>query len=296
MYRRPHKKIKFTTVFIIIAAIAYFFPGLLNDNNNSAAKNSSDNKPRTEQTSQTKSPSADQNTNSNEQSNTTNTQTKPEADPISLAKQTYHSGQPAMITINNDQPEGLNTTDFANSHIDFSNLDTQNRTGQATAYLTRDNLGNSNQRHRQEWQPTGWHNQLKTIDGKRIYPQNRGHLIAYTLSFNLDQNGHPQKNASGSEDNPKNLFTQSAYSNQVLMQIPEDAVREALENNKKVVYQVTPIFRNNEKMARGVWVQGQSTDGSLKFNRYIYNVQDQLQFNYQTGASQVNSDFNVPAQ
>jgi hypothetical protein len=60
----------------------------------------------------------------------------------------------------------------------------------------------------------------------------------------------------------------------------EQMVRTALAQNKKVIYQVTPIFRGNELMARGVWVQAISTDGSLKFNRYLWNVQNNIVFDY----------------
>ncbi len=42
-------------------------------------------------------------------------------------------------------------------------------------------------------------------------------------------------------------------------------------------------FRGDERMARGVNLQAVSTDGSLDFNVYIYNVQPGVAFDYQTG-------------
>jgi len=47
-------------------------------------------------------------------------------------------------------------------------------------------------------------------------------------------------------------------------------------------------------MARGVWVQALSTDGSLKFNRYLWNVQDKVKFDYVTGRSKIDRNWRVP--
>ena len=60
---------------------------------------------------------------------------------------------------------------------------------------------------------------------------------------------------SGDQNNPKNLFTQSAYSNQNIQTIFEAKVRRALRQNKRVIYQATAVFRGNELMARGVNLQ-----------------------------------------
>ena len=184
-----------------------------------------------------------------------------------ISNWTYSSGEKPVKIINNDQPTTIHKTNFSQSHIDYGGLDELNRTKTATAYLTRNNLGKSNTRTEQTFRPTGWHNQPKTVRGNRIIPQNRGHLIAYTMTFNLDRSGQPSQGQLGSIDNPYNLFTQTEFSNQKTMTQTEQTVRNALAANKKVIYQVTPIFRGNELMARGVWVQAVSTDGSMKFNR-----------------------------
>lgn len=168
-------------------------------------------------------------------------------------------------------------------HIKYGQLDQLNRATTATAYLTRGNLGKSKGREPQTFKPTGWHNQPTVVDGKRVFPQNRGHLIAYTLSFNFDAKGDTQTGAAGSLDNPYNLVTQTAYSNQEPMQIYEQKVRDALAQDKKVIYQVTPIFKDSELMARGLWLQAESVDQSFKFSVFIANVQPGVTFDYQTG-------------
>lgn len=211
-----------------------------------------------------------------------------------LASENYQSGSEAYDILNNDQPETIQGSDYRQNKIDYSNLDQLNRAGTATAYLTRNNLGKSSGRASQVFRPTGWNNQAKKVNGERVFPVNRGHLIAYTCTFNLNSDGNYERGAKGSIDNPKNLITQSAFSNQKVMQITEEMVRKALEQNKKVIYQVTPIYQNMDLMAKGVWVEATSTDGTMHFNRYLYNVQPGISFNYASGRSIVDTSMSVP--
>lgn len=211
-----------------------------------------------------------------------------------ISQWTYKSGEKPVKILNNDKPTEIKKTDFNQSHIDYEGLDSLKRTKTATAYLTRNNLGRSNTRTEQVWRPTGWHNQPKYVNGTRVIPQNRGHLIAYTMTFNLNKSGQTQQGELGSIDNPYNLFTQTEFSNQKTMTQVEQKVRDALAQNKKVIYRVTPIFHGQELMARGVWVQAMSMDGSLKFNRYLWNVQNKIKFDYMTGKSEVDNNWKVP--
>lgn len=211
-----------------------------------------------------------------------------------ISKWAYKSGDDSIKILDNDKPTEIKEEKFDRPHIKYGGLDTLNRTKTATAYLTKNNLGRSNTRTEQIWRPTGWHNQPKYIGGIRVIPQNRGHLIAYTMTFNLDKSGQPKQGELGSIDNPYNLFTQTEFSNQKTMTQVEQKVRDALARNKKVIYKVTPIFHGQELMARGVWVQALSLDGSLKVNRYLWNVQDKVKFDYTTGRSKVDNNWRVP--
>lgn len=209
-----------------------------------------------------------------------------------LAKMTYKSGGAAAIKVNSGKST-LAASQWKKSKIDYGNLDRLNRTTTDTAYLSKANLGRSAGRTAQNWQPTGWHNQPIKVNGKRVYPQNRGHLLAYTLTFNLTQDGQYRQGEDGSLDNPKNLATQTAYSNQQTMQIYEDQVRTALEQGKKVIYKVTTVFRGDELMPRGYWSQALSTDGSVNFNVYIWNVEPGVSFDYATGRGKADSNMQV---
>ncbi|KRM92479.1 DNA/RNA non-specific endonuclease [Fructilactobacillus florum] len=211
-----------------------------------------------------------------------------------LQQQDYQPGTAAYQVLNNDQPETITAQSFTSNRIDYHDLDQYNRAQTATAYLTSNNLGKSEGRAAQIFKPTGWHNQPKQVNGERVFPVNRGHLIAYTCTFNLNQAGQPEPGALGSIDNPKNLFTQTAFSNQKVMTINEQAVRDALAAGKQVIYQVTPVYQGSDLMAKGVWVQAISSDGAMHFNRYLYNVQPGLRFDYQTGRSQIDAAMTVP--
>lgn len=53
-------------------------------------------------------------------------------------------------------------------------------------------------------------------------------------------------------------------------------------------YRVTPIFRNNELLARGVEMEGQSINSNdVHFHVYIFNVQDGVNLDYATGNSKI---------
>ena len=53
-------------------------------------------------------------------------------------------------------------------------------------------------------------------------------------------------------------------------------------------YEVTPVFRNDELLARGVHLMAQSVNSdAIKINVYIFNVQAGVKLNYQDGSSQI---------
>ena len=209
-----------------------------------------------------------------------------------LAQKDYKSGD-LMVEQVNGGKSTLDAREWSGPKIDFADLDNQNRTGVATAFLDKSNYGKSEGREGQTWAPTGWHNQAKKVNGKRVFPQNRGHLIAYTITFNLDNDGRTKNGALGSIDNPKNLFTQSAYSNQRPFQIFEEKVRTSLKNGSKVTYRVQPVFRGSELMARGVWAQAVSDTGDINFNIYLYNVEPGVAFDYNSGQSSLDPQMKV---
>ena len=195
----------------------------------------------------------------------------------------FSSGDSAIIEVNGNNST-LDTNEWIENRVYYGDLDYLNRTTTVTAYINKNNLGKSEGRSRQVWQPTGWNQ--KTVDGETI--QNRGHLLSYTSSFNFDSDGNYVQGEDGSEDNPKNLATQTAYSNQKVQTKYEEMVRNAQKmNENKIVYQITTIFRGDELMPRGYWLQAKDTNGTLDFNVYEFNVQPKVIFDYATGKATI---------
>ena len=86
--------------------------------------------------------------------------------------------------------------------------------------------------------PSGWHTlRDDSLDGKYLY--NRCHLIAWCLS--------------GMNAEERNLITGTRYMNVEGMLPYETQVASYIERTgNSVLYKVTPDFRDNELVARGV--------------------------------------------
>lgn len=207
-----------------------------------------------------------------------------------LANLDFKSGDKAYVYVNNNKSTLIKNAWKVNKVI-YSNLDNLNRTSHSnTAFLEPRNVANDSLRVRQFINPTAWHSNRE--NGTQIY--NRGHLIAYSVSAVIDQGGiYNPNNQSGDQNNPKNLFTQTAFSNQKIQTIFEGKVRNALKQGNKVIFQATAIFRGNELMARGINLQAISLNNNLDFNVYIYNVQPDYVFDYNNGRAKIDRNMVV---
>ena len=189
-----------------------------------------------------------------------------------LQKLDYSNQQ--IVNVNEGKPT-FTKDDLSIAHGSwqtFSNLDSLNRVGTANAMLGKD-LMPTKERDPLYVQPTGWHNKQVNSDGNRIWLYNRSHIIGYQLT--------------GENNNPKNLMTGTASLNAPGMEEYESQVAKYIKStNHHVRYQVEPIFRGNELLARGVHMQAQSVeDNQVSFNIYIFNVQQDVTLNYNDGTS-----------
>lgn len=124
--------------------------------------------------------------------------------------------------------------------------------------------------------PSGWHtvkyNDL--IDGNYLY--NRCHLIGYQLT--------------GENANVSNLITGTRYLNVEGMLPFEDMVDDYVdETGNHVLYRVTPNFKGDELVARGVRMEAWSVEDAgtgICFDVFCYNVQPGIVIDYATGDSQ----------
>ena len=207
-----------------------------------------------------------------------------------LANLDFKSGDKAYVYVNNNKSTLIKNAWKVNKVI-YSNLDNLNRTSHSnTAFLEPRNVANDSLRVRQFINPTAWHSNRE--NGTQIY--NRGHLIAYSVSAGIDQDGnYNPNNQSGDQNNPKNLFTQTAFSNQKIQTIFEGKVRNALKQGNKIIFQATPIFRGNELMARGINLQAISLNNNFNFNVYLFNVQPDYVFDYNNGRAKIDRNMVV---
>lgn len=207
-----------------------------------------------------------------------------------LANLDFKSGDKAYVYVNNNKSTLIKNAWKVNKVI-YSNLDNLNRTSHSnTAFLEPRNVANDSLRVRQFINPTAWHSNRE--NGTQIY--NRGHLIAYSISAGIDQDGnYNPNNQSGDQNNPKNLFTQTAFSNQKIQTIFEGKVRNSLKQGNKIIFQATPIFRGNELMARGINLQVISLNNNLNFNVYLFNVQPDYVFDYNNGRAKIDRNMVV---
>ena len=207
-----------------------------------------------------------------------------------LANLDFKSGDKAYVYVNNNKSTLIKNAWKVNKVI-YSNLDNLNRTSHSnTAFLEPRNVANDSLRVRQFINPTAWHSNRE--NGTQIY--NRGHLIAYSISAGIDQDGnYNPNNQSGDQNNPKNLFTQTAFSNQKIQTIFEGKVRNSLKQGNKIIFQATPIFRGNELMSRGINLQAISLNNNLNFNVYLFNVQPDYVFDYNNGRAKIDRNMVV---
>ena len=126
--------------------------------------------------------------------------------------------------------------------------------------------------------PSGWKlAKYDIVDGKYLY--NRCHLIGYQLA--------------GENANEKNLITGTRYLNVQGMLPFENEVANYIKNQNKnedkhVLYRVTPIFENTNLVASGVQMEAYSVEDNgagVCFNVYVYNVQPGIEINYANGES-----------
>lgn len=178
------------------------------------------------------------------------------------------------ITVNNNDP-AFSKNDLSTAKgawATYSDLDSLNRVTDANALLNR-SLMPSAKREPLTWNPTGWHNK-RTAHG---WLYNRSHLIGYQLT--------------GENNNPKNLMTGTQTLNSPLMLAHEMDIAYYLKQSSDhyVRYEVKPIFRGNELVARGVQMRAQSIgDNTIHFNVYIFNVEPGYTINYADGTSTKN--------
>lgn len=183
------------------------------------------------------------------------------------------------IVINNNEPifdEKLKNT---SSFESYSRLDSLNRCGVAIANIGIDLMPTEKRESIGMIKPSGWHTiKYDIINDKYLY--NRCHLIGYQLT--------------GENANEKNLITCTRQMNTIGMLEYENMVANYIKETKNhVLYRATPIFEDNNLIAKGIVLEALSIEDNgkgIKFNVFIYNVQDGIEIDYLTGESRLSEE------
>ena len=181
-----------------------------------------------------------------------------------------------FVYINDNIPSFEETDLSTESFEKYSNKDFLDRCGVAYANIGIDLMPIDKRESIGMVKPSGWQTvKYDFVDGKYLY--NRCHLIGYQLS--------------GENANPENLITCTRQMNTGVMLEYENKVANYVKDTKNhVLYRVTPIFEGTNLVAKGVQMEGLSVEDNgkgIKFNVFIYNVQDGIEIDYKNGNSKL---------
>ncbi len=180
----------------------------------------------------------------------------------------------SVIEINSNKPE-FNDIDYNTESFEiYSSLDSLGRCGVAYANIGVDLMPTEKRGSISNVKPSGWQSvKYDNVPGKYLY--NRCHLIGYQLT--------------GENDNDKNLITCTRYMNATTMLYYEDLTADYIKKtNNHVLYRVTPIYDEDNLVAKGVQMEISSVEdkcNALCYNVFLYNIQDGIEINYKTGES-----------
>lgn len=189
-----------------------------------------------------------------------------------------YSGE-AFCVINGNEPF-FNEEEFTlEAYEYFSPLDSLGRCGVTMACVGQELMPTEPRESISHVKPSGWVNvPYSFVDGEYLY--NRCHLIGFQLT--------------GENDNELNLITGTRYVNVEGMLPFENMVADYVkETGNHVLYRVTPIFKGEELVARGVHMEAYSLEDKgdgICFNVYCYNVQPGVEIDYLSGESRIDEE------
>ena len=178
------------------------------------------------------------------------------------------------VEVNGNVPYFTQDDITTDSYETYSPLDALGRCGVVMSCIGQDLMPTEERGNIGQVKPSGWQTvKYDFVNGKYLY--NRCHLIGFQLT--------------GQNANTCNLITGTRYMNMEGMLPFENMVADYIkETNNHVLYRVTPIFQDDELVARGVLIEAKSVeddgDGIL-FCVYVYNNQPGVEIDHLTGLS-----------
>lgn len=192
-------------------------------------------------------------------------------------------GKTAWVEINGNTPfftgDDVNRAELE-IWEEYSELDTLGRCGVAYANLCPKLLPTEERGDIGSVKPSGWHSVKYPEVIKDKYLYNRCHLIGWQLA--------------GENANEKNLITGTRFMNIDGMLDFEDLLADYIDDGvligeeRRALYRVTPVFLDDELVARGVLMEGYSVidrGQDVCFCIFAYNAQPGVEIDYATGES-----------
>lgn len=188
------------------------------------------------------------------------------------------SGDPYVV-VENNIPDFSEEELQTEAYEEYSELDDLGRCGTAKANIGEELMPTEERESISQIKPSGWNNKAyDEVEGGYLY--NRCHLIGFQLTA---------ENA-----NEENLITGTRYMNTEGMLPFENLVADYIrETENHVLYEVTPVFEDDNLVASGVLMEAKSVedDGEgICFFVYVYNVQPGIEIDYATGESRESTD------
>lgn len=182
----------------------------------------------------------------------------------------------SYVIVNDNIPYFKEEEYTTNSFEKYSELDLLGRCGVASANISKDLMPTEKRGSIGMIKPSGWHTiKYDHIDGKYLY--NRCHLIGYQLT--------------GENANEKNLITCTRSMNtKGMLQFENMVTKYIKDTGNHVLYRVTPVFEGNNLVATGVEMEAYSVEDNgkgIKFNVFVYNIEDGIIIDYKTGDSKL---------
>lgn len=184
----------------------------------------------------------------------------------------------SYVIVNDNNPYFKEEEYTTDSFEKYSELDSLGRCGVAYANISKELMPTEKRGSIGSIKPSGWHTvKYDHIDGKYLY--NRCHLIGYQLT--------------GENTNEKNLITCTRSMNtKGMLQFENMVTKYIKDTGNHVLYRVTPVFEGNNLVATGVEMEAYSVEDNgkgIKFNVFVYNIEDGIIIDYKTGDSKLAS-------
>lgn len=185
-----------------------------------------------------------------------------------------YDGNDSYIVVNNNKPYFTDSEITDKAYLKYGPLDSLRRGTSAMACIDYDSMPAEDDKKgdSDSINPTGFNNtQYQEIGGDS---QARTQIIPWCFG--------------GSDTDRKNYITASPYLKKNMSVFEVKVARYMDQTSNHVMYRVTPVFKGDELMCRGVLMEAYSVEDNgagLCFNVFLYNVQPGIDYIYSTGES-----------